>query len=234
MNAPKRLLEMGGDAPAGARELLVAARRPRPMSADVRARTAAKVTAIAATPVAVGAAAKWLTGKTAAWLLGFGLLGAVCGLAVWSMSSRASGGGSGVVSESPQVSLSQPSVVKIAMPPDEPAPIASVIPTALPSVATKPSAAPKPSVAPADVLAEEQAILEAARQKMDADPAGALAEVHRHEKLAHAQLVPDREYLAIKALGKLGRKDEARARGQKFLAQWPTSPYASHVRKLIE
>jgi hypothetical protein len=60
----------------------------------------------------------------------------------------------------------------------------------------------------------------------------AAADAHR-KKFPSGQLAADREYLAIRALKKLGRDDDARARGEAFLAKYPQSPYALYVRKLI-
>jgi hypothetical protein len=219
MNEPIRLRELGGDGT----ELLIAARRPRAMPAEVRARTAAKVAAIAATPVAIGATAKWLTGKTIAWLLGFGVLGAAIGLGAYAMR----GGPGGVVSEEPQISHAPPQVTI-------PIPVETVAPKveAAPIVTARPIAPPKPSV---DTLAEENALLDPVRGRVDADPAGVLAAADAHrKKFPSGQLAADREYLAVRALKKLGRDDEAKTRGDAFLTRFPQSPYAMYVRKLIQ
>ena len=217
MNEPIRLRDLGGEG----RELLSAARRPRPMPAEVRARTAAKVAAIAATPVAVGGIAKWLTGKTLAWLLGFGIVGLAIGVGAYALRK----GPSGVVAEEPQVSHAAPPV-SIAVPfPTEPTPSVSVV---APIATAK--APPKPSV---DTLAEENALLDPVRG--NAEPSAVLAATDAHKKkFPSGQLAADREYLAIRALKKLGRDDEAKTRGDAFLVRYPQSPYAMYVRKLIQ
>jgi hypothetical protein len=218
MNEPIRLRELGGEGT----QLLRVARRPRALPSEVRARTAAKVAAIAATPVAVGAAAKWLTGKTLAWLLGFGVLGAAIGIGAYAMR----GGQTGVVIEEPQISHAAPPVT-IAIP-DQPAP--PKVETTPPAATAKPTTAPKASV---DTLAEENALLDPVRG--NADPATALAATDAHKKkFPNGQLAADREYLAIRALKKLGRDDDAKARGDAFLTRFPQSPYAMYVRKLIQ
>lgn len=223
MTELRRLRETSGE---GA-ELLRVARRPRPMPVDVRARTAARVAALAATPIAVGAAAKWWTGKTLAWLLGFGVVGAAIGLGAYSMR----GGQGGVVQESPQISHAPPpKLTPIVLPSETP----SVSVSVAVSVSAPPakSAAPKPS---ADTLAEENALIDPVRAKLESDPSAVLAATDAHQKkFPGGQLAADREYLAVRALKKLGREAEAKARGEAFLARFPTSPYASYVRKLIE
>jgi len=219
MNEPVRLRDLGGEGT----ELLRAARRPRAMPPEVRARTAAKVAAIAVTPVAVGGAAKWLTGKTLAWLLGFGVLGAAIGIGAYAMRGKPTG----VVSEEPQISHAPPpTVVPITEPIEEPK-----VETA-PSAPVKVAPQPKASI---DTLAEENALLDPARGKVEADPAGVLAAADAHrKKFPSGQLAADREYLAVRALKKLGRDDEAKTRGEAFLARFPSSPYSAYVRKLIQ
>lgn len=219
MSEPMRLREMGSD---GA-ELLRVARRPKPMPSEVRARTAAKVAALAAAPVAIGATAKWMTGKTLAWLLGFGVVGAAVGFGAYAMR----GDRAGMVNEEPQISHA---------PPPKLTPI--VLPTETPSVTAAPSPAPivvAPPKASTDALAEENALLDPVRGKLEADPAGVLAATDAHKKkFPGGQLAADREYLAIRALKKLGRGSEVKARGEQFLTRFPNSPYASYVRKLIQ
>jgi hypothetical protein len=217
MSEPIRLREMSSD---GA-DLLRAARRPRPSA--VRARTAAKVAAIAATPVAAFATAKWLSGKTMAWLLGFGLIGAAIGFGAYALR----GGQGGVVQETPQISHAPPpKLTPIELPPEAPAPVASAAPS--PVV----TAAPKASV---DTLAEENALIDPVRAKVESDPAAVLGATDAHKKKFPAgQLAADREYLAIRALKKLGREADAKSRGEAFLTRFPNSPYGMYVRKLIQ
>jgi hypothetical protein len=225
MNEPTRLRDLGSE---GA-DLLRAARRPRPMPVDVRARTAARVAALAATPLAVGATAKWLSGKTLAWFLGFGLLGAAVGVGAYAMR----GNNGGVVQEGPQINNAPPLQTPSPSPSPSPGPNHQVTeaPTPTPIPATSP-ATPKPSV---DTLAEENALLDPVRGKVEADPAAVLAAADAHrKKFPSGQLAADREYLAVRALKKLGRDDEAKKRGDAFLQRFPSSPYAIYVRKLIQ
>ena len=233
MNEPTRLRDSTDPTGAYGGELLRAARAPRPMPADVRARSAARVAAFAATPLAVGAVAKWWSGKTIAWLLGFGVLGAAVGIGAYGMR----GGSGGVVYESPQTggAGTGASASASASAGAGASASAGAGAGAGASASSSPSptlAAPKPS---ADTLAEENALLDPIRGKLDADPSGVLvaADAHR-KKFPAGQLAADREYLAVRALKKLGRGDDAKKRGEAFLARYPNSPYAMYVRKLIE
>ena len=236
----------GGDgAPGGARDLLAAARRPRPMSGEERARSAARVAAIAAFPVATGAAvaSKWAGGKILALFAGFGLLGAGVGLTLFLLGGPKT-----------TVDTSKPVVTSTARVSSEPAALTAsvtasvtspVTPTPTPSATvtatgtgTGAATAPKPSAsasAAGDSLVAETAILEKARGLIGSDPAAALAvcEAHRKEYPA-GKLSAERELLAIDALKRLGRNAEARQRGEAFIANNPKSLYIERVRKLIE
>ena len=50
----------------------------------------------------------------------------------------------------------------------------------------------------------------------------------------HGRLVQEREVLAIDCLAALGEGEAARARAAAFLARFPVSPYAAHVRPFAE
>lgn len=237
MNEPTRLR----DSQSKGSELLRAARAPRPMPAEVRARSAARVAALAVTPIAVGATAKWVSGKTIAWLLGFGVLGAAIGVGAYAMR----GGSGGVVREEPQTGPSagadpsaSPSAGAGASAGASAGPSASSSAGASASASGIAPASPTPSPPPkasADTLAEENALLDPVRGQLESDPAGVLgvADAHR-KKFPGGQLAADREYLAVRALKKLGREDEAKKRGAAFLVKYPNSPYAMYVRRLIE
>jgi hypothetical protein len=90
------------------------------------------------------------------------------------------------------------------------------MPTAAPTAA--PSAA-------RDALAEERAILDVARTALGRnDGAHAMEAVERHARLySRGQMAEEREAIAVQALVKLGRKEEAAARGARFRARYPNS-----------
>jgi hypothetical protein len=73
-------------------------------------------------------------------------------------------------------------------------------------------------------LAAERALLDVARTALaNGDPDRALQATLRHERsYPSGALVEEREAIAIKALVAAGRKDEARARGARFLERFPS------------
>jgi hypothetical protein len=95
------------------------------------------------------------------------------------------------------------------------------------------TAAPK-TAAPDRTLAEETALLERARQALAADPALALRLSQTHsERFPHGQLLPASRVVAIEALRRLGRDDEARTRARRFVETQPDGLYSERVRELI-
>lgn len=202
-----------------------------------RARSAARISALAATPVALGVGSKLLSGKAFGILAAFGLIGAGVGLAIYAL------GGSGTIVDTSPATQTTAS---------HPAPIASAPPTIAPTVesaiASPPTSAPpppsvvkpKPTVststsASVDTLALENAILERARGKLGSDPAGALVDLEAHRaQFPSGRLGAERELMAIDALKRLGRNAEAKARGEAFIAANPKSLYVERARKMIE
>jgi hypothetical protein len=93
-----------------------------------------------------------------------------------------------------------------------------------------PAEAPSP-----DPLAEEAALLERARASLGGSPAEALALTGEHaSRFPAGKLGMEREIVAIDALRRLGRRDEARARGEALRARVQGSLYEDRVRKLLE
>jgi hypothetical protein len=82
--------------------------------------------------------------------------------------------------------------------------------------------APKPS---------ESALLERARQALKSDPQAALALTKQHRRLyPRGVLVQEREVLAIEALSRLKREDEAKRRAGDFKESYPDSAHREKVR----
>jgi len=108
--------------------------------------------------------------------------------------------------------------------------VAQPEPQVTPSAAFAPEEAPKPSstVPPRRVPEpeDELAVLEEARRLVANNPAAALALTRdhavRHSASAFAE---EREALAIEALRKLNRNEEAAARLRAFEERYPRSPY---------
>lgn len=78
--------------------------------------------------------------------------------------------------------------------------------------------------------ASEDALLHRAHAASLSDPRKALALTAEHaRRFPNGMLVQEREVLAIEALARLGRRDDARARATAFSASYPGSPYQSRV-----
>jgi outer membrane protein assembly factor BamD (BamD/ComL family) len=61
-----------------------------------------------------------------------------------------------------------------------------------------------------------------------------LALLERHvQRFPNSTLTQEREVLTVKALMKLERVDEARARAAQFKERWPTSPHLLRVEALV-
>jgi hypothetical protein len=132
--------------------------------------------------------------------------------------------------------------VPVAVPPTpivpSPPPAPAVPPPSVgPKVARPPLPPPTPAPAPppAPVGAAEDADLELLQRAMSSQSAEvklSLAEEHlaRFPKSALAQ---EREVLAIDALVRLGRRDEARTRLGRFARQWPTSAHLVRLEHLL-
>ena len=121
---------------------------------------------------------------------------------------------------------------------------------ALPSAASprKPSSSERSTKRPSEARSElnptpeeaaedpgdELAVLEEARAALATDPARtlALADAHtkRFQRPAFAQ---ERERLAIDALVRSGRRDDAQERATRFEATYPRSPHLARVRALV-
>jgi len=117
--------------------------------------------------------------------------------------------------------------------PAAPAQASPVVPTVVPSdlplvVAAKPAPAPSalPSHAPrGSDLAAERAVLDMARTALNkGDNQNALAAAQEHEKkFPRGALSEEREAIAVRALSEGGRKDEAKARAERFKKSHPES-----------
>lgn len=76
----------------------------------------------------------------------------------------------------------------------------------------------------------EDALLHRAHAASLSDPRKALALTAEHvRRFPNGMLAQEREVLAIEALARLGRRDDARARATAFSASYPGSPYQSRV-----
>ena len=92
---------------------------------------------------------------------------------------------------------------------------------------------PAPETAAADP-GDELAVLEEARAALATDPARTLALADEHAKrFQHPAFAQERERLAIDALVRSGRRNDAQERARRFESTYPRSPHLARVRALV-
>jgi len=237
------------DAPAKVRDLLARGRATPPMPDHVRAALLAALPVAAPppsppappAPPAAGAAAA-SAGVPAAWLIGGVAVVAVAALA-WNARAPENSAKQGAPSATPVVVVGPSrAAASVAPTPSEVAlPVVSAFPEAplRPSPRQKPSAAPSTPAPLANAvaesnLAEESTLVARARANLAPSPAASLDAVEEHaRRYPRGELAAEREYLRVSALRRLGRNDEARTRGQRYLTAFPASPYTSAVRTIL-
>jgi len=103
------------------------------------------------------------------------------------------------------------------------------------AVAPQVQEAPPTDERPASVqLGAEARGLEDARERLRNDPAASLRLLDSHAaRFPAGQLSAEREIIAIDALRRLGRYDEARARAEAALRRWPDGLYRGRVLRLL-
>jgi hypothetical protein len=196
------------------------ARPPRPLDESAFTRSRARVVALGSIPAALGVL---VLVKNAA-------LGAVLGtmVAVAAASPRLFRASS--VPAKASSSAERPAAAPIAViRPNEPV----VAPTPAPIPA--PVAGPAPSSDDDAGLSREHALLEAARSELERRPGSALSLLARHEaEFPSGALALEREFLAVSALERLGRRREAEARANALRARSPGSLYERRLEKLFD
>lgn len=261
MSDPKRWLDDPESAPDGAPELLrQGEKKPPALSNAVKA---ASAVALANAAIGTASASLGVTAKVIALVLVVGAGGGAAVVARRMSDSNAVANderrSSNAAESRRVVSRAQP-VLLPAMPPAippvevvEPAPPAAseqsvaattdearVAPTR-PRTPTPPRAEPiAPPVIAAAVeapvsLVEEATLLEQARGALRADPARALSIVETHaRRYPNASLRAETELIAVDALVRLGRYDEARARGEAALRSDQRGLYSSRIQRILE
>lgn len=94
-----------------------------------------------------------------------------------------------------------------------------------------------PSVQPPrSTLVDERLLLDRARRQLASDePARALVFLEQHaQRFGHGELTEEREAMHINVLVRLGRKDEAKTRGEAFAARFPNSMMGASVRAALK
>ncbi|AUX34079.1 MULTISPECIES: hypothetical protein [Sorangium] len=96
-------------------------------------------------------------------------------------------------------------------------------------------AAPRAALLERDELLREAGRLAEIRAVLARSPEAPLALLDEHRaEFPDGRLAAERELVAIDALLRSGRAGGARARAEAFLAQFPSSPHAGRVRRLID
>ncbi|WP_437331623.1 hypothetical protein [Sorangium sp. So ce394] len=126
------------------------------------------------------------------------------------------------------------------VPGDEPSPRAAAPGQLVPRGAGQRGAAPRPATPRAALLERDELLREAGRlaevrAALARSPEAPLALLDEHRaEFPDGRLAAERELVAIDALLRSGRSGGARARAEAFLAQFPSSPHAGRVRRLID
>jgi len=137
-----------------------------------------------------------------------------------------------------QPTVAQPAIsIPVVLPDRSAVPLVDVtdlpeLPPERPSAGVaRPAARSSEPSAAEELYREEMLHLANLRRVAGANPAEALRLAQEgHERFARGMLYQEREAIAIGALSRLGRKGEAKARGEQFLTRFPRSPYADQIR----
>jgi hypothetical protein len=139
-----------------------------------------------------------------------------------------------VVQSAPSASPASPVTPRARATPARPAAKKAHMPATAPTFAE--SVAPAAPEAPRrlDSLAREAAMLEQTRATLDSNPGAALDEIGRYtQRFPEGRLTIESGLLAVEALKRVGRIEEARARGAALLEQARGSLYEARIRTLI-
>jgi hypothetical protein len=81
---------------------------------------------------------------------------------------------------------------------------------------------------------EELRLVGAAQRALPHDPAQALALAREHaRRFPDGALAQERDAVAVSALWETGRRDEARERARRFVAEHPGSTYVGRMREIL-
>jgi len=98
----------------------------------------------------------------------------------------------------------------------------------------RPHARPATHAALPSGPSDELALLEAASRALDASPERALALTDEHlKRFRSPKFAQERERLAVVALVRLGRREDAKRRAEAFEAAFPESAHLTRVRELV-
>lgn len=87
---------------------------------------------------------------------------------------------------------------------------------------------------PAEAQASEWELVRQAREALGGDPGASLRLTAEHARLyPHGALAQEREVIAIDALVRLGRRDDAKARAEALLRRFPGTAHRAHIEALL-
>ena len=234
MIKPKRWLGSLEDAPEGAAKLLSAYSTPAPMPADVHARLLVKATQLSAIkPLGVAAA---LASKPAVVAIAIAVAGATAAATSRPVALA-------VTLQAPLERGLAPIAAIASLPPEpersQPEAGGPVVAVEQLSPETPPKtrvhAKPHRASRRVGLLSEEVALVDQARGLLEQDPAAALRICREHEnRFPDGQLRSTRDALAIRALKKLGRIDEAKKQAESLLERDPATLHADEAVDLVD
>ncbi|HEY3236112.1 MAG TPA: hypothetical protein VGJ84_15450 [Polyangiaceae bacterium] len=235
------LSEPGSEASAQLRSLLRTAREDLPKAAELEHLEIVVAPLLAGGAAAAGhAAVSSATSSAAGWALPGGkvavalaVAGGVVG-AGWWMTRAAR---PAAPENSQAVSKRASQVTKRALPDSVNVPAASAVPAV--SQASKGATlaldAPTDLTSPDDAVSRETRLLAQAQAALGSGPARALQLAYAHARLfPNGVLTQEREVIAIQALVRLGRMEEARRRAQAFELRFPGSAHQQKVQALVQ
>ena len=219
MNTPLRWLEVGGNAPHGAAELLSAATPPPAFSDALRYRLAVGV----AKTVALPATSVWTT--LAAKGAFVAVIGGASGFFVHAVTSK----------HDAPAALPAPAPVVASLVVTDKTQSPPVAVEALPALelpTTPPDRAPKLKL---DARLEEAELLEKARALVGSNPAAALKLTAEHSRdFPKGRLGTEADLLAAQSLLGMGKVAAAKQRAQASLSRYPRGLYARQLREIVE
>jgi hypothetical protein len=218
----------GDDAPPELQELLSFAEPLRPFDGVARQRSRRRVLALAAVPAAAGVMF-WVQNFALGAVLGGTVsVGVAASKGVFSTTRSPEPAASSTVRPQP-VEANRTKVTRAPLAIEEPR-TENPRPPAVRSATSAPAAPSESS----DGVAAEALLLEAARSALATEPARALALVSQHERdYPGGVLGVEREFLAIDALVRSGRRPEAEARAERLRLRVPGSLYEERVRRIL-
>ncbi len=133
----------------------------------------------------------------------------------------------------PEVSTVEPPSVAVEALPTPPPSHSSEAPVR--PVTQRPSTSSSSAVARPNARGDDEfALIRSAEAALESSPSRALASAEEHARtFPSGQFEQEREMIAIDALTRLGRTNEAKRRANVFLARFPRTPYVSRLERVL-